>query len=652
MSAYEPTPEERQKVAFDALQALAGADVTQKRLLAALAMGTPSIEATSYLIKSRVKDHKKLVEKVFERRQSKPTYQAKDVTDIIGLRILTLYRSDLQSVLQRFLKFVELARNEPLELFFGKSVSEVVEELIIYGYPYEQSLCQALVSQLKKYDLVLDGKRIRHEPKDNGYSSIHIILRAQGSLGETRFRVPVEVQIRTVLEDAWGEVQHELMYKSRFGNPEKATDGLRKSASDQLRNWKDLLDSCGNTADIIKELIKEIYKSADSESGRAFPSIDNRQLTKLDLSPDIQKGVNEAVERIDALFSSVRNTTNNLPREQGITELAEIAITLQNSLENVGSHSKRDDAIYYLNMEIALCLLWIGRLLQELALENSESGFLVSSDLRGKMRAAHVLTRSGDEVKDFPFAIESLDEAARRYFALENTASHPPDALLAFRLGEVLSARDEPELALSKFEEAMELLEKDPQFLSGNPMRSYIARRLGFAYWEAAETIRQKGMEIGSTDFMLTKRRDAYAGAIRVTKQAFDAANAALQTSAGGAEMQREVRLSANNLLYYSIEFLRARGAAETLEQLGLSRKNWGDLLKVIVPAAADLDRQELPAVVDTIREVARLSGDRDLEIRAAHRVIMLLEKGDWRTRYPAELLQSMLEEARNSLKT
>ncbi|WP_036008258.1 hypothetical protein [Bradyrhizobium yuanmingense] len=116
--------------------------------------------------------------------------------------------------------------------------------------------------------------------------------------------------------------------------------------------------------------------------------------------------------------------------------------------------------------------------------------------------------------------------------------------------------------------------------------------------------------------------------------------------------MQREVRLSANNLLYYSIEFLRARGAAETLEQLGLSRKNWGDLLKVIVPAAADLDRQELPAVVDTIREVARLSGDRDLEIRAAHRVIMLLEKGDWRTRYPAELLQSMLEEARNSLKT
>jgi ppGpp synthetase/RelA/SpoT-type nucleotidyltranferase len=642
-----PTPEERQKVALDALQALAGADVTQKRLLAALAMGTPSLEATSYLIKSRVKDHKKLVDKVFERRLQKTAYQACDVTDIIGLRILTLYRSDLPSVLQRFLKFVQLSRNEPLELFFGKSVSEVVEELIIYGYPREEALCQALLSQLKTYDLALDGKRIRYEPKDNGYSSIHIILRAQGSLGETRFRVPVEVQIRTVLEDAWGEVQHELMYKSLYGNPEKASAGLRKNATDQLRVWKQLLDSCGHTADIIKELLKEIYKSSEPESGRAFPSIDNHQLTTLGLPVELQKRINDTVERIEALFNDVK--TNKLPNERGITELAAIAITLQDSLDKVGTHPKRSDAVYYLNMEIALCLLWIGRLLQEAGRENPDANFLVSSDLRGSLRAAHVLTRSADDATDFPFAIESLDESARRYFALENTANHPYDALLAFRLGEVLSLRDEPDLALGKFEEALELLEKNPQFLSGRPMRSYIPRRLGFAYWEAAETIRQGG---GNSDFMLTRRRDAYAHAIRVTKQAYEVAIAALETTSQRADIQREAQFSANNLLYYSIEFLRAKGTEDALKVLGLDRNKQASLLKFIVPTQDDLDRQERPAVLDTIREMARLSGDRGLEIHAAKRVLSLLEDGGERNRYPPELIKSMLQEAKKSLET
>jgi hypothetical protein len=260
-----------------------------------------------------------------------------------------------------------------------------------------------------------------------------------------------------------------------------------------------------------------------------------------------------------------------------------------------------------------------------------------------------VLTRSAADATDFPFAIESLDESARRYFELENTTNHPYDALLAFRLGEVFALRDEADLALGKFEEALELLEKDPQFLSGRPMRSYIPRRLGYAYWEMAEAIRGGG---GNSDFMLTRRRDAYSRAIRVTKQAYELANATLQASPERADMLREAQLSANNLLYYSIEFVRAKGSEEALDSLGLDRSKRAVLLKFIAPTEDDVDRQENPSVVDTIREAARLSGDRKLETRAARRVLLLLESEDWRNRYPPEEVESMRFEARKALET
>jgi tetratricopeptide (TPR) repeat protein len=460
------------------------------------------------------------------------------------------------------------------------------------------------------------------------------------------------VQIRTVLEDAWGEVQHELMYKSRFGNPEAAMEGLHRNVNDQLRVWKELLDSCGNTADVIKELIKEIFKSADSESGRAFPSINNHQLTKLGLPAKLQKRINDEVDRIEALYGELRDAAKKIPSEPSIAELVDIAVNLQDCLDRVGTHPKRQDAEYHLGMEIALSLLWIGRLLQEQARQDPGEALVALSDLRESLRNAHVLTRSADEVKDLPFAIESLDEAARRYFAFDNSSGHPGGSLLAFRLGEVLAARDEPELALSKFEEAFELLEKDPQFSSDHAMRSYIPRRLGFAYWEAAESIRQKGLGYGSGGFMLSRRRDTYIHAIQVTRAAYDAASAALGASPGRTDMRREAQLSANNLLYYSIEFLRAKGTEDSLVPFDLGGEARRALLKFIVPTPTDLAKLDRLEVVDTIRESARLSGDRDLEVRAAKHVLALSKDLEQSGRYVGPLFYSMVQDAKNSLAT
>jgi len=54
---------------------------------------------------------------------------------------------------------------------------------------------------------------IRHEPKASGYTSVHYILRLRESQVPPDCRPWFELQVRTMLEDVWAEVEHLLGYK-------------------------------------------------------------------------------------------------------------------------------------------------------------------------------------------------------------------------------------------------------------------------------------------------------------------------------------------------------------------------------------------------------------------------------------------------------
>lgn len=418
---YEVNDEERKTVALDALKVLWGADVAQRRLVAGLSMGTPSIDHTTYLIKTRIKDHNSIVAKVLNRRTKKADYHACNVTDIIGVRILTLYRGDLPVILQKFLRFVSDGCRSPFQLFAGDSVKEAVTELIIYGYPPEQPLCQALISTLKSFDLALDGQRIATSTKQSAYSSIHLLLRAQASIGESRFAIPVEVQIRTALEDTWGEVQHALMYKLEENEVAVRDPNLFKLAQQQLANWKAALDNCADQADSIRQLMK-IWEGR-TDSATAFKSIDDRELTRLGLLAPLQKKVNDAVARIERFFEQVDDPEKNPPLASSIQEFTEVAVALQECLNSIDPQ-KQIRPHQLLTMELALCLLWLGRLLRKGTWQSTTT----SQDalaIRERLKAAGVLNASPDRSNDYPLASTILEEAESRYFSLEKSPGSP-----------------------------------------------------------------------------------------------------------------------------------------------------------------------------------------------------------------------------------
>jgi putative GTP pyrophosphokinase len=67
--------------------------------------------------------------------------------------------------------------------------------------------------------LELDRKGAHFSFKEFGYESIHLLIEIPNAILEKRGNCGCEVaeiQIRTILQDAWAEVEHELVYKAEF----------------------------------------------------------------------------------------------------------------------------------------------------------------------------------------------------------------------------------------------------------------------------------------------------------------------------------------------------------------------------------------------------------------------------------------------------
>jgi putative GTP pyrophosphokinase len=75
---------------------------------------------------------------------------------------------------------------------------------------------QTLFETLKQQDdlTIVTVKDYISNPKENGYRSLHLIVKIPVYLFETREEVPVEIQIRTIAMDFWASLEHDLKYKA------------------------------------------------------------------------------------------------------------------------------------------------------------------------------------------------------------------------------------------------------------------------------------------------------------------------------------------------------------------------------------------------------------------------------------------------------
>jgi putative GTP pyrophosphokinase len=173
-------------------------------------------------IKYRIKRFEALHTKL-RRLHSRRKGPQQGVTDLFGLRIICPFLEDIETVEKLLSDTFELA--------------EVVR------------------------------KGGQHSFREFGYDSVHLLIRLPGeSPGELPAGVSptCEIQLRTILQDAWAEVEHELVYKSDITLPNESI--RRKLAS---------LNATLTLSDLIFQEIRDYQKELRQLGDRRRASLAN-----------------------------------------------------------------------------------------------------------------------------------------------------------------------------------------------------------------------------------------------------------------------------------------------------------------------------------------------------------------------------------------
>lgn len=151
-----------------------------------------TIENNNYFVMdvaSRVKTIESLTDKI--KRKNGKYSDITDITDLVGIRIICYFADTVDAIADKL-----------------REVFDVDEENSI-------------------------DKRSAMQATQFGYLSLHCIcnLKPSDDIPDILCRMPFEIQIRTVLQHAWAEIEHDLGYKSDFGVPRPIRRDFSRVAS-------------------------------------------------------------------------------------------------------------------------------------------------------------------------------------------------------------------------------------------------------------------------------------------------------------------------------------------------------------------------------------------------------------------------------------
>lgn len=142
-----------------------------------------------HIIQSRIKSPSSILEKLDRKNLTKDIRGLQQLNDIAGLRVVCHYINDIQYIAQL------LVLHEDITL-------------------------------IKKTNYI-------DYPKENGYRSLHLVVKVPVRMQVKTIEVPVEIQLRTIAMDCWASLEHELQYKNSHHVNEDICQRLKKCA-DQI----------------------------------------------------------------------------------------------------------------------------------------------------------------------------------------------------------------------------------------------------------------------------------------------------------------------------------------------------------------------------------------------------------------------------------
>lgn len=220
--------------------------------------------------------------------------------EIIKLSTKPVYKARIKSFDSYYKKLLRLKPKDAAEIKGLVCLTDMIGIRIICAFLED---LYDVESQIKKYFKV---KEIEHKGADQsvrefGYESIHILIEIPAECKTNRSithkgkkQVPdnlvCEIQVRTILQDAWAEVEHELIYKTEFTPFDMPL--RRKLAS---------INASLSLADIIFQEIRDYQKKLQKAVEERRESF----YLKADKMTDLETIPKKAVEKPTADLSRV-----------------------------------------------------------------------------------------------------------------------------------------------------------------------------------------------------------------------------------------------------------------------------------------------------------------------------------------------------------
>jgi putative GTP pyrophosphokinase len=123
-----------------------------------------------------------------------------------------------QSFFKKYLRYLSEVSNNELPV-----IPDQIGMRIVCPFIEDTVIVENLIKD--NFEVVeIERKGSSYSFKEFGYESIHFLARLPESIGGKYKKVSgesftgdiIEIQIRTILQDAWAEVEHELVYKAEF----------------------------------------------------------------------------------------------------------------------------------------------------------------------------------------------------------------------------------------------------------------------------------------------------------------------------------------------------------------------------------------------------------------------------------------------------